>query len=115
MAKRGRLKAGNENLFVQPLIISSGEISVGLVPTQVRILRPAFIILIARYRECERRVFPLFVRQTADRLLLEHEQRAPFDQTFLKFVRQSCAPHSLFYREFVFFSKTFLYLFSKSG
>lgn len=35
----------------------------------------------ARHCECERRVEPLFVQQIADEMLLEHEQRAHFDQT----------------------------------
>ena len=39
---------------------------------------------IARYCECERRVLTLFVEQTAYRMLLEHEQRAPFDPNFSK-------------------------------
>ncbi len=39
----------------------------------------------ARHCEGERRVEPLFAQQIADDMLLEHEQRAHFDQTFLKF------------------------------
>jgi len=39
----------------------------------------------ARHCESERRVLPLFSQKTADKMLLEHEQRAHFDQTFLKF------------------------------
>ena len=39
----------------------------------------------ARHCEGERRVETLFAQQIADEMLLEHEQRAHFDQTFLKF------------------------------
>ena len=43
----------------------------------------------ARHCEGERRVETLFAQQIADEMLLEHEQRAHFDRTFLKFARQA--------------------------